>query len=120
MTSSAPSTLPHTNKSGNGSPKPHEKTIGISSTISARLDNRARQQSLPSADAGLILMSPEALTNNERLFPTFKAHLADVKPGGNYESSSEKLAGWLSRDKAYYPSARPWVSATLHVSLVQH
>lgn len=120
MTSSELSTLPHTNKSGNGSPKPREKTIGVSSTISVKLDNRARQQGLPSGDAGLILMSPEALTNNERLFPTFKVHLADVRPSGNYETSSEKLAGWLSKDKAYYPSARPWVSAILRVSLVKH
>ena len=58
-----------------------------------------------------VLMSPEALSNNERLFPAFKTHLSDPTQGGPFLNSAEKLAGWASKDKAYYPAARPWVSA---------
>lgn len=40
----------------------------------------------------------------------FQTDLSEDRVDGNYASSAEKLAGWLSKDRAYYPAARPWVS----------
>lgn len=55
-------------------------------------------------------MSPQqAYDSNEKLFPVFETHLSDVAFGGNYAPSAEKFADWLSKDRAYYTAARPWV-----------
>lgn len=62
----------------------------------------------------VMSMSPQALNNNEKLFPIFDSHLSDTKYGGNYAPSSEKFEGWLSNSKAYYTAARPWVSVAAH------
>jgi hypothetical protein len=110
--------LPHAHPSGNGS-LPANKLSGWSSNV-ARTPTASTTGRGPGLGSGLptaaqptgfaVLMSPEALSNNERLFPAFLAHLSDGTQGGPFASSAEKLAGWASKDKAYYPSARRWVS----------
>ena len=55
-------------------------------------------------------MSRNAVHNNSKLFPMFRSNLADAK---SYASAAEKLLGWMGRDKAYYPDARPWVRPSL-------
>ena len=112
MTSSKPTTaLSH--KSGNGQSRSRKIASGASSAGGTRLDIRVYQPELLSTPAHIVLMSPEALSNNEKLFPTFRAQLSDITYEGSYASSAEKLAGWLSRDKAYYEAARHWVSSTV-------
>lgn len=54
------------------------------------------------------LMSRNAVENNSKLFPMFKQNLTDPT---QYLITVQKLLGWMSRDKAYYPNARPWVRA---------
>ncbi|KAF7791634.1 hypothetical protein EIP86_002654 [Pleurotus ostreatoroseus] len=52
-------------------------------------------------------MSRNAVHNNSKLFPMFRSNLADAK---SYASTVQKLLGWMGRDKAYYPDARPWTA----------
>lgn len=61
------------------------------------------------AASAAVPMSPEALQNNERLFPMLQSQLSEENVNGNYASAAQKLAAWLSRDKAYYPAAKPWI-----------
>ncbi|GBE87910.1 hypothetical protein SCP_1201350 [Sparassis crispa] len=51
-------------------------------------------------------MAKNAEKNNEKLFPIFRKNLAEGGIGA-YTATAEKLALWLSKDKAYYPQARP-------------
>ncbi|KAL6301388.1 hypothetical protein BKA93DRAFT_469720 [Sparassis latifolia] len=53
-----------------------------------------------------IIMAKNAEKNNEKLFPIFRKNLAEGGIGA-YTATAEKLALWLSKDKAYYPQARP-------------
>lgn len=57
-------------------------------------------------------MAAKKIQTNDALFPIFEKYLA----GDNlqeFTTASEKLAAWLSRDKAYYPKARPTVSSNV-------
>lgn len=47
--------------------------------------------------------------NNEKLFPLFRRNLTESNVN-LYAATADKLATWASRDKAYYPYARPVVS----------
>lgn len=110
-----PPGLPHANIPGNASLS--SRTPSTSSTRRPKVSEAgARRVGQPIAPTGGVVMSPEALSNNERLFPTFRSHLSDTSSSGLYVSSAEKLLGWMSRDKAYYQNARPWVSNTSHTS----
>ncbi|KAI0367949.1 hypothetical protein BV20DRAFT_949029 [Pilatotrama ljubarskyi] len=44
--------------------------------------------------------------NNDKLFPVLQKSLSGDEPM-DYAAATEKLVIWLSRDKAYYPKARP-------------
>lgn len=118
--SSYPNALPHWNDPVHGSLQSHKKPVNSSSTASASTSSRVRHPGLASAAPNVIPMSPQAFDNNAKLFPVFEAHLSDAKYGGNYQPSAEKFAGWLSRDKAYYTTARPWVSDTMQSELDCH
>ena len=61
---------------------------------------------IPSLTSFFATMSADALQNNDKLFPVFKDNLADAK---HFVDTAEKLRMWMSRDKAYYSLARPWV-----------
>ncbi|OSD06651.1 hypothetical protein PYCCODRAFT_1422842 [Trametes coccinea BRFM310] len=61
-------------------------------------------------------MAAKKIQTNDALFPIFEKYLA----GDNlqeFTTASEKLAAWLSRDKAYYPKARP---TTAHETVRRH
>lgn len=47
--------------------------------------------------------------NNEKLFPLFRRNLTENNVN-LYAATADKLASWASRDRAYYPYARPMVS----------
>ncbi|KAI0071242.1 hypothetical protein K474DRAFT_641850 [Panus rudis PR-1116 ss-1] len=57
----------------------------------------------------------DAVTTNQRLFPLFRSHLSDPRPEV-YVPTAEKLALWLSRDKAYYDYARPIIIELLEIA----
>jgi hypothetical protein len=49
------------------------------------------------------------MENNNRLFPPFARKLAENDPTV-YANFADRLALWLSSERAYYPAARPEVS----------
>lgn len=54
--------------------------------------------------------SSNAVQNNSRLFPPFARKLAQ-NDYTVYATFADKLAVWLGSERAYYPAARPEVSA---------
>ncbi|CCM01510.1 uncharacterized protein FIBRA_03566 [Fibroporia radiculosa] len=60
-------------------------------------------------------MAPNAERNNEKLFPIFRRNLSDGVLS-TYIATADKLASWLSRDKAYYPYARPMIVELLETA----
>ncbi|KAI0359782.1 hypothetical protein OH77DRAFT_1419106 [Trametes cingulata] len=54
--------------------------------------------------------------NNDRLFPVLQRNLASDDPL-EYAAAAEKLAGWMRRDKAYYPKARPIIVGLIETAL---
>lgn len=79
----------------------------------------------PPLPSGRVLVSQVSLVsihlmstaekNNEKLFPLFRRNLTESNVN-LYAATADKLATWASRDKAYYPFARPVVSVYMHVS----
>ncbi|CDO69722.1 hypothetical protein BN946_scf184687.g7 [Trametes cinnabarina] len=61
-----------------------------------------------------ISRTATAEKNNDRLFPIFQKNLSSDNLL-EFATTAEKLAGWLSRDKAYYPKARPMILMLLEV-----
>ncbi|THG98242.1 hypothetical protein EW026_g3897 [Hermanssonia centrifuga] len=61
-------------------------------------------------------MSKNAVYNNEKLFPLFRENLRGESLK-TYEATADKLKIWLSKDKAYYDSARPWIIEFLESAL---
>lgn len=59
------------------------------------------------SNGAVVAMAPNAYKNNEQIFPRLKEGLAQAD---GYVAWAERLNMWLSKDRAYYPAARPWVS----------
>ncbi|TFK93654.1 hypothetical protein K466DRAFT_80661 [Polyporus arcularius HHB13444] len=57
----------------------------------------------------------KAEKNNETLFPLFIKHLASSTLN-EFSTTAEKLAVWLSVDRAYYPKARPYIVQMLETA----
>ncbi|KAI0950818.1 hypothetical protein AcW1_008019 [Taiwanofungus camphoratus] len=68
-----------------------------------------------SAPSDVISMARNAERNNEKLFPIFRKNLSDGALGA-YAMTAGKLTLWLSRDKAYYPRARPIIVELLETA----
>ena len=73
---------------------------GSSSASGARNGKAAQQPIAVPIKEGTVLMSPVALSNNEKLFPAFRTQLSDGRPDGTFKASAEKVAMWASKDKA--------------------
>ncbi|KAI0733548.1 hypothetical protein C8Q72DRAFT_596620 [Fomitopsis betulina] len=56
--------------------------------------------------------------NNEKLFPLFRRNLTESNVN-LYAATADKLATWASRDKAYYPFARPVIVELLETAHTQ-
>ncbi|KAI0663864.1 hypothetical protein C8Q70DRAFT_1050487 [Cubamyces menziesii] len=61
-----------------------------------------------------VVSAKSAEKNNDKLFPIFQKNLASDNLQ-DFTTAAEKLAGWLSKDKAYYPKARPIIIQLLEV-----
>ncbi|KZT01422.1 uncharacterized protein LAESUDRAFT_731287 [Laetiporus sulphureus 93-53] len=60
----------------------------------------------------------DAERNNEKLFPIFRKNLSDGV-FTTFKATSDKLASWLSRDRAYYARALPIIVELLETAHVQ-
>ena len=58
-----------------------------------------------------IMPNVDAHQNNLKLFNRFKLELSEESLP-TYVSTAEKLAHWMRKEQAFYPEAKPYVSAT--------
>ncbi|KAI0325298.1 hypothetical protein GY45DRAFT_1438496 [Cubamyces sp. BRFM 1775] len=69
-----------------------------------------------------VVSAKSAEKNNDKLFPIFQKNLASDNLQ-DFTTAAEKLAGWLSKDRAYYPKARPIIIQlleTAHANVRRH
>ncbi|KAI0342639.1 hypothetical protein BDW22DRAFT_129432 [Trametopsis cervina] len=58
-------------------------------------------------------MASDAYRNNEKLFPLLRQGLTEES---KFVLSANKLSAWMSVDKAFYTSARPWIVGFLETA----